>query len=193
MTGPPRAAPGEGTGGRRNGLEWDVTWEFSYVAALIVGLALAAVTGLIRELRPHSRRHFVLPNQDLYAPLLALLGRRLAVGLILFGGAGFALLARRGVATAGDATAAGAAGVLGVAAAFFFLRRPCPAAWRSERATVVRDIPAGGYGQVRIRRGEVDVVMAAQSVDGGVLAAGTEVEVVDCSRSVLTVRRRPEA
>ena len=193
MTGPPPAAPGEVTGGRPNSLEWAVTWEFSYVAALIVGLALAAVTGLIRELRPHSRRHFVLPNQDLHAPLLALLGRRLAVGLILFGGAGFALLARRGVATAGDAIAAGAAGVLGVVAAFLFLRRPCAVALRSERATVVRDIPAGGYGQVRIRRGEVDVVMAAQSVDGGVLAAGTEVEVVDCSRSVLTVRRRPEA
>ncbi len=170
-----------------------MTWEFSYVAALIVGLALAAVTGLIRELRPHSRRHFVLPNQDLHAPLLALLGRRLAVGLILFGGAGFALLARRGVATGRDAVAAGAAGVLGVIAAFLFLRRPCAVALRSERATVVRDIPPGGYGQVRIRRGEVDVVMAAQSADSGVLAAGTEVEVVDCSRSVLTVRRRPEA
>jgi hypothetical protein len=192
VTGPARGPPGGAPGGRRNDLEWGVTWEFSYVAALIVGLALAAVTGLIRELRPHSRRHFVLPNHDLHAPLLALLGRRLAVGLILVGAAGFALLARRGVATGRDALAAAAAGVLGLVAAFLFLRRPCSVALQSERATVVRDIQPGGYGQVRIRRGEVDVVMAARSADDGVIPAGAEVEVVDCSRSVLTVRRRPE-
>ena len=73
------------------------------------------------------------------------------------------------------------------------MRRPCAVALDSERATVVRDIQPGAYGQVRIEKNGVTVLMAAQSVDAGVIPAGAEVEVVDCSRSVLTVRLRSEA
>ncbi len=165
-----------------------MTWEFSYVAAFIVGLALAAVTGLISNLRSLARHHLVVPYSDLHRPFLALLGRRLAIGLVLFGLVGLVINAQRHAEPSTTLLISAAAGLAGIVAAFVMLRRPCAMALDSERATVVRDILPGAYGQVRIERSGVSVVMAAQSVDADVIPAGAEVEVVDCSRSVLTVR-----
>lgn len=170
-----------------------MTWEFSYVAAFIVGLALAAVTGLISDLRSLARHHLVVPHPDLHRPFLALLGRRLAIGLMLFGLVGLVINARRHAERSTTLLIAAGAGLAGIAAALLMLRRPCAIALDSERATVVREIQPGAYGQVKIERNGVTVVMAAQSVDAGVIPAGAEVEVVDCTRSVLTVRLHSEA
>lgn len=170
-----------------------MTWEFSYVAVFILGLALAAVTGLISDLRSLARHHLVLPHSDLHRPFLALLGRRLAIGFGLFGLVGLVINAQRDADPPTTLLIAAVAGVAGVVAASVVLRRPCAIALDSERATVVREIQPGAYGQVRIERNGLTVVMAAQSVDAGTIPAGAEVEVVDCSRSVLTVRLHPEA
>ena len=72
------------------------------------------------------------------------------------------------------------------------LRRPCPPDMDISRATVVRDIQPGAYGQVRLERAGMTVVLAAQSADTAPIPAGAQVEVVDCSRSVVIVRRHPE-
>jgi hypothetical protein len=174
-------------------LQWDVTWEFSYVALFIVGLALAAVTGLISDLRSLARHHLVVPYSDLHRPFLTLLGRRLAVALVLFGLVGLVLSAQRFAEARSTLLIASGAGIAAALATFFVWRRPCAVALDTNRATVVRDILPGAYGQVRIERKGVAVVLAAQSVDADVIPAGAEVEVVDCSRSVLTVRLPAEA
>jgi intracellular sulfur oxidation DsrE/DsrF family protein len=53
---------------------------------------------------------------------------------------------------------------------------------------VVKDIEPGGYGQVRVERNGVAVLLAAQNADRIAIRAGSDVEVVDCTRSVITVR-----
>ncbi|HQT95696.1 MAG: hypothetical protein B7Z68_10850 [Acidobacteria bacterium 21-70-11] len=170
-----------------------MTWEFCYVAVFVVGLGLAAVTRLISDLRSLARHHLVVPHSDLHRPFLALLGRWLAIGMVLFGLVGLVVTAQRHAKPWTTLLLATAAGIAGILAALLMMRHPCAVALGSERATVVRDIQPGAYGQVRIEKNGVTVLMAAQSVDAGVIPAGAEVEVVDCSRSVLTVRLRSEA
>lgn len=167
-----------------------MTWAFAYLVVLLVGLVLATVTGLLRDLRNLSRHHhLVVPHPDQQSAFLALLGRRLAVALFLFGVVGLVVGGRRlsePWITFPVALGAGVVGfVLGLAA---IRRRPGEAA-RAERATVVREIPPGGYGQVRLERDGGSVVLAAQNVENTLIPAGSEVEVVDCTRSVVTVRK----
>lgn len=165
-----------------------MTWAFGYLACFIVGLVLGAVTGLIRDLRSLAQRHVVVPHSDLHLPFLGLVGRRLAAGLILTGVVGLILAAQRGIDHRATLIPACAAGVLGVLVASLLLRRPGGLAPSSSRATVVKDIHPGGYGQVRIERAGMAVLLAAQSVEPLFIPAGTDVEVVDCTRSVITVR-----
>ncbi len=58
----------------------------------------------------------------------------------------------------------------------------------SRRGTVVRDIPAGSYGQIRLEDSEPFILLAVRSATGEFLRAGTAVEIVDDSRSVILVR-----
>jgi hypothetical protein len=167
-----------------------VTWAFAYLVALMVGLVLAVVTGVLRDLTQLSfHRHLVVPPSDQQFPFLALLGRRLAFGLALFGIAGLVLGDRLARDPRVTLLVAVGAGVAGFAFGLAVLRRPSAEAPHIDKATVVRDIAPGGYGQVRLRRAGGDVVMAAQSVDTTLIPAGAEVEVVDCTRSVVTVRK----
>jgi hypothetical protein len=167
-----------------------VTWAFVYLVALLLGLVLAVVTGVLRDLTQLSfHRHLVVPPSDQQFPFFALLGRRLAFGLALFGIAGLVMGDRLVSSSRFTLLVALAAGVVGFAFGLAVLRRPCGEAPEFAKATVVRDITPGGYGQVRLERSGATVVLAAQSVDASVIPAGTEVEVVDCTRSVVTVRK----
>ncbi|HVN31412.1 MAG TPA: hypothetical protein VMT45_05460 [Thermoanaerobaculaceae bacterium] len=168
-----------------------MTWAFAYLAALIVGLVLASVTGLLRDVRSLSRhRHLVVPHADQYPAFLNVLGRRLAIGLVFFGVVGLVVGARWVSDRPSTALAALVAGVAGLVLGFLFYRRPSARTDRHEHATVVREIPPGGYGQVRFERAGGSVVLAAQNIDQIVIPAGSEVEVVDATRSVVTVRRQ---
>ena len=170
-----------------------MTWGFLYLACFLVGLVLAGVTGLVPDLNSLARHRLVVASADQHKPFLVLVGTRLAVGLIVFGIVG--LLWARGRVKEPRTTLefATVAGILAAMAAAVLLRRPRRAPTHGTRATVVRDILPGGYGQVRIERDGVAVVMAAQSDENSLLAAGSEVEVVDSSRSVLTVRMSSKA
>ncbi len=170
-----------------------MTWEFAYVALLIVGLVLASVTGLLRDLRSLGRRYLVVPHPDQHSPFLGLIGRRLSVGLVLGGLVGFVAGARWTSDPRTTALLAAGTGLVGILGAAVVLRRPCLDRVHGERATVVRDIPPGGYGQIRIERNGVVVVIAAQSADPVPIPAGAEVDVVECTRSVLTVRAHATA
>ncbi len=168
-----------------------MTWAFLYFAVLFVGLVTAGAAGLLGRAWPFAarHRHLVVPHPELHFASLNLLFRRLALALMAFGLVGLALMAWDRTAGGRALPAAVVAAALAGLAAIAVLRRPCPPALSVGRATVVRDIQPGGYGQIRFEQAGRTVVMAANSVDGGVLPAGTDVEVVDCTRSVVTVRR----
>ena len=167
-----------------------VTWAFGYFVPLIVGLVLAGVTGLIKDLRSltHHQR-LVVPHADQHSAFLALLGRRLACGLVVFGLVGLVIGSRHTLAPGMVASLAGAAGIAAALLATLVLRRPAAPAPRPSLAVVVRAMAPGAYGQVRFAQGDGTVVVAAQSVDPELLLEGVEVVVVDCTRSVITVRR----
>lgn len=167
-----------------------MTWAFVYLVALLVGLVLAVVTGALRDLTQLSfHRHLVVPPPDQQFPFLNLLGRRVAFGLALFGIAGLAMGDRLVSNPRSTLLVALAGGAVGFASGVVLLRRRCVETPLVAKATVVRDIAPGGYGQVRLQRSGTTVVLAAQSIDATVISAGTEVEVVDCTRSVITVRK----
>ncbi len=169
-----------------------MTWAFLYAAALVVGLVLAGVTGLFRDLRCLAQ-NLVVPHADQHPAFLSLFGPRLAVGLASCGVVGLLVGARRPPDPEGTLLAALAAGFVGFLLAVVLLRSRRATLARVERATAVRDIPPGGYGQVRFERSGRVVVLAAQSVESAVIPAGSEVEVVDCTRSVVTVRKQTGA
>lgn len=163
-----------------------------YAVALFVGLVLAGVTGLIRDLRSLAH-NLVVPHPDQHSAFLDLLGRRLAVGLMLSGIVGLVLSARRLADPQRTVIAALAVGILGFVLAVGLLRTPCREIRHIERATVIRDIPPGGYGQVRFERQGGSVLLAAHNIDSKVIPAGSAVEVVDCTQSVVTIRTHEPA
>lgn len=167
-----------------------MTWAFLYLVAIILGLVLAGVTGLLRELPvAASHRHLVVPLPEQRFSRLNVLGRRTGVTLLAFGAVGLILQVWNRLEARQHLLIAVAAAMVAAVVSFFLLHGPCAAARTSERAIVLRDIPPGGYGQVRLGHEAGEAVVAARSVDEELLPAGSEVDVVDCSRSVISVAR----
>lgn len=165
-----------------------MTWGFGYLACFIVGLVLASVSGLIRDLQCLARPNVVVPHASRHLPFLTRVGRLLAAGLILSGLVGLFFAVRRNTGSRAALLWAIVAGVVGVLAALLPLGRHRSSLPGHERATVVKDIQPGGYGQVRLERDGVAVLLAAQSAEPLVIPAGADVEVVECAHSVITVR-----
>lgn len=168
-----------------------MTWGFVYLAALVVGLVLAVVTGLLRDLRSLARHRLIVPYPDQNPPFIALLGRRLSPGLIVAGGVGLVMSGGRVPDPSQALLTALAAGGVCFLLAHVVLRRRHLRRPPVEHAVVVGEIAPGGYGQVRIQHGKESVVLAAQSIESGVIPAGTAVEVVEGTRSVITIRLQP--
>jgi len=166
-----------------------VTWAFLYLAALLVGLVLAGVTGLLRDLRAIGHRHLVLPHADHHAGPFAVLGARIACGLCAFAIVGLIAAARHWFDALTTAAVAAGAGIGVCLLSTIVLRRRCAPEIEAAHAIVAREIPPGGYGQVRFDHEGRTVVMAAQNIDSEALPVGMVVEVVDCTRSVVIVRR----
>lgn len=80
-----------------------------------------------------------------------------------------------------------------VMAAMLLRTRPSRRQLTTRQATVVRAIPAGGFGQVRLEQGDATVLLAARTAGGESLPVGSVVEIVDDSRSVLVVQRLCDA
>jgi hypothetical protein len=167
-----------------------VTWAFLYLVAIVFGLVLAGVTGLLRELPiMASHRHLVVPLPDQHFSRLNVLGRRAGVTLLAFGAVGLVLQAWNRLQPHQHLLIAVIAAIAASLLSSVLLHGPCAVARSSERAVVLRDIPPGGYGQVRLGHEGSEAVVAARSVDDELIPAGSEVEVVDCSRSVISVAR----
>lgn len=165
-----------------------MTWGFIYLACMLVGLVLAAVSGLLGDLKALFENHPVAPTPDHRPAAINVVGRRVAAGLCAFGGTGL-LLATRGPAHLGQSLVfAAVAGLVAVAASLVLLRRRPARTSRPGVAVVVREIPPGGYGQIRLPEHAGGLLMAAQTDDPQPIPAGAEVEVVDMERTVVLVR-----
>ena len=168
-----------------------MTWPFIYLVFLVVGLTLSAVTGLGRApTRGEGGALGEAPFPDMSTGVLKRLTHRLAVGMAAAGLLGLPLSAWKAFPPVLTAALAGAAGItvtlLGLASARPTLRDSAPS-----RGAVVRAIKAGGFGQVQVEQAGTRVILAARSVDDAEIPEGSEVDIVESSRSVLTVRQRP--
>jgi membrane-bound ClpP family serine protease len=167
----------------------NVTWAFIYLACLLVGLVLAAVSGLLGDLRALFQNQQVAPPADFGPAILSVLGRRLAAGMLAFGLVGLVLVARGPEHHASALTTAAVAGVLAALLGILLLKRRHRQRPAGSTAVVVRDIPPGGYGQIRLTGGPDGLLMAAHSDEPTVIPAGSQVDVLDLESSVVLVRR----
>lgn len=167
-----------------------MTWSFIYLVLLVVGLTLSAVTGLGRtSSRGETGTAGEAPLPDVSTGALKHLTHWVAYGMAVVGLVGLPLSAWKAFPPALTAALAGTAGMavtlLGRASARPTVRGSAP-----DRGAVVRSIKPGGFGQVQVERAGTRVILAARSVDDEEIPAGSEVDIVESSRSVLTVRQR---
>jgi membrane protein implicated in regulation of membrane protease activity len=172
-----------------------VTWVFLFVAALLVGLALATVTGLLHDVTALIRHNpMVSPRHNAARTLPTRVLRCLAAWLGVAGAVGLVHQALRPFNHRAPLYTSAIAGTVAALLLLIVLgerehrRRTVSevASKRRSRATVIRPIPAGGYGQIRLDR--AGIIMAAQAEDGRPIPVGTTVEVLDTERSVVRVR-----
>lgn len=165
-----------------------MTWAFLYLAPLLVGLVLAAATGLARDVAAHALHHKVVtPRPDTTSALWTRIGRWLAATFSAFGFVGLLATGFRPASPWGPLASASAAGILAALLACLLVRPLCRPERRHGEATVVREIRPGSYGQVRLAGR--NVVLAAQVDGDDVLSVGTAVEILDTDSSVVRVRR----
>lgn len=166
-----------------------MTWTFAYFAILFSGLVLALVFWVLDSLP--KEKQLAMPRAELVYLRRQMHICHLGIGLATFGVVGWLL----SLFTRGSwqimLLASLFAGLLGWLVGRFCLKLPCPQAVSRVRAIVVKDIPPGGYGQVRITNGESETVLAAQNNDPDPIPAGSLVEIVDSHRSVVGIRRLP--
>jgi len=158
---------------------------FVFVASLLLGLAMAATSGLLRRIAArHLRQQVTMPAPEHHSAVRNLAIQRASLVVTAFGIGGMAV---RHSASADRLLVAAVAAMLAGLVALFALRPACPPRTAS-LARVVRAIGSGGYGQVEVAEGKRIIVLAAKSADGRPIPSGAEVEVLDCESSVLTVR-----
>jgi membrane protein implicated in regulation of membrane protease activity len=167
-----------------------VTLGFAYLILFLAGATVALVSGLLRRaFRPGPARAVAVAHHHwlIEATPLTDLGVSLVTvfGLVAFLIHGFTRLAPPAEVAIGAAAAV--AGAFGLPAWMrrSGVRRPLEA---GEPATVVRDIPARGFGQIEVVVDGSRVMLAARSEADSAIPAGAKVELVDRRDSVVVVR-----
>lgn len=164
-----------------------MTWGFVYFAILFSGLVLTLVFGVLESLA--KQKHLAMPRAELVQHRRQIHICHLGMSFATFGAVGLAFSLFTRIPWYIVVLVGLFSGLLGWLIGRLCLKLPCPPSVSGVRATVVRDIPPGGYGQVRITDGNAETVLAAQNNDPDPLPAGSLVEIVDCHRSVVGVRR----
>jgi hypothetical protein len=160
-----------------------------FLAFLLIGLAMAATSGLLQRIGIHNVHFPVkMAASEHHSAVAHLTIQRASIVVAAFGIAG--LLALRSE-TQARALIATVAALIATLVALLALRPKCPLP-AATHACVVRAITAGGYGQVEVDGGGRKLILAARAVDGGEIPLGASVEVLDCESSVLTVRLRSD-
>lgn len=170
-----------------------MTWAFAYLCVFLLGFTLALVTGLARRIIHPSVLcdGVVVPSHEHWA-VLHTPKTDLAVSFItVFGLTTFFL---HGFTAFGPHREIAVGLLAGLAGTFFIRFWLCRAAdptsvvsCEGASATVVRDIPANGYGQVEVSVGGCRVKLAARSTDAAAIPHGTAVTVLDRQESVVVV------
>jgi hypothetical protein len=175
-----------------------VTWGFFYLVVLLGGFTLAIVTGLVRrllhptelcddEVVAPSHDHWYsqhTPFSDLAVSFTALFG------LTTFVVHGVAALDP--VHEVAIGAAAGLVGVVVIRAWMGRIRDPIhQVEEHPDNATVVREIPPNGFGQVEVIVHGSRLKLAAKSSTGAPISPGTVVEILDRQESVVVVAPSP--
>jgi hypothetical protein len=163
-----------------------MTWTFVYLVSLLLGLTLAVASHAFSRFNGDHR--VVLPGAEQASGRTKLLAVRFALVLAFFGLVGMPLSAWQRLSPAGTVLVSLAAAVLLSLLAMPRKRRH-ESDSRIGSGSVVRTIPPGGFGQVAVTQQGTRIVLAARSADDREITAGSEVEIIDATRSVLTVRR----
>jgi len=173
-----------------------VTVGFAYLLVFLGGFTLALVTGFARRLLHPTELcdHVVVPFHEHLRGLRAPAADVLASFLTVFGLCSLVLHGLFALTPWQEITLGGAAGVVGIFALRFWLRRVCDPGERIGRSSaevrVIREIPANGYGQVEVLVEGTGLKLAARSLDADPIPAGAIVEILEQSESVVVVRRR---
>ncbi len=161
-----------------------MTWLFLYITAAILGLVLWGVSTYLA----HAP---VPPPEARNAATRARRRRAVGAGSLVFGGIGLAASWWLGVPN-GTACGAGLVAGIVVGAAVAALARPHrAAAVVGGTVVVVRGMPPGGFGQVRVGEGTHSALLAARNLDSVELLPGTRVEVVEGGTPSVVAVRRP--
>jgi membrane protein implicated in regulation of membrane protease activity len=172
-----------------------VTVGFVYLILFLGGFTVALVTGLLRRaFQPLAHaappaapvhQHWQLASTPFWDFAAAF--------LTVFGLTAFTLHGVTALALGPEVALAAAAGLIGALAlrsriGHRSITRDHALDAESSTASVVRDIPPSGFGQIELEVEGNRVTMAARSESLETIAAGTAVEVIDRSESVVTVR-----
>ncbi len=170
-----------------------MTWAFAYLCVFLLGFTLALVTGLARRIiHPSilcdgvvvpSHEHWIvlrMPKTDIVVSFITVFG------LTTFFVHGFRAFGPHREIALGL--------VAGLVGSFFVRVWLCRGAdptsvvsCEGSAATVIRDIPAHGYGQVEVTVGGCRIKLAARSTDAAAIPHGTPVTVLDRQESVVVV------
>ena len=170
-----------------------VTWGFFYLIAFLGGFTLALVSGLVRRLIHPSELcdHVVVPSHEHWESLHTPKSDLLVSFITIFGLVTFLVHGFTSLDAAREIAIGAVAGLVGANLLWLWMRR-CSDPSRTSvdedsTGTVVRDIPARGFGQVKLNIAGTTVKLAARSTSQLAIPAGAVVNVLECRDSVVLV------
>jgi len=171
-----------------------VTWTFCYLVIFLVGFTLALVGGLVRRLLHPCELadRVIVPSHEHWASLRTPRADLVVSFLTGFGASGLVVHGTAHLDTRHELAAAAGGGIVLAALVRWWMCREVkapadPAACLSATATVVREIPPRGFGQVEVEVHGCRVKLAARTEAGRPIGPGETVRVVDRQESVLVV------
>ena len=170
-----------------------MTFSFIYLLIFLGGFTLALVTGLLRRLLDPAElaEHITAPSHEHWLSHHSPISDLAVSFATLFG---FATFVVHGVASLdplheiGIGLAAGVSGLLVIKLCLGRIHDPIHTVEdHPDDATVVKEIPANGFGQVQISVAGSPLKLAARSGSGKAILPGTVVDILDRQESVVVV------
>ncbi|NOZ94252.1 MAG: hypothetical protein GXP47_05870 [Acidobacteria bacterium] len=170
-----------------------MTVTFAFLAVFLLGFVLAVVSGLIRRLLNPSALcdGVIVPAHEHWAGMKTPRTDFLISFITVFGLVGLILDGTTPMSSRRVLLVAAGVGLVGSLVLRAWICRACDPQHRlrccGSEATVVKAIPPGGFGQVKLDVGGCAVKLAARTVSGESIPLGTRVKVVSRHESVLIV------
>lgn len=174
-----------------------MTWGFVYLLLFLGGFTLALVTGLVRRILHPSELcgdSVVAPSHEHWQAAHAPRTDALVAFTTVFGLVTLAVHGLSSIDPTHEIVIGASAGLIGAVGLRAWMRHVCHPLGdidgSADQATVVRDIPAAGFGTVEISVGSIRATLAARSADGIAIPSGTPVELIESADSVAVVRTK---